>query len=199
MSGPELQPRKRQPFSLPEGVAAALGPFRIVVPRHDVIPTAERIHHALDRADLPVRTEIRQVAAEDDEIQAVQTVDVRDAAAEVLHGTGAEGEVVVRDEGEADRFLRRQDGRQEQQRREHGKGLFHFHGANVTFFCHFYLNLKAKHNSNTFYIMRKNQYLSPSLRWTDLRAERNFLASGEGENAEPTPGTWSFFDELEME
>ena len=47
--------------------------------------------------------------------------------------------------------------------------------------------------------MKKNQYLSPSLRWTDLRAEQNFLASGEGENAEPTPGTWSFFDELEME
>ena len=47
--------------------------------------------------------------------------------------------------------------------------------------------------------MRKLNYLSPSLRWTDLRAEQNFLASGEGENAEPTPGTWSFFDELEME
>ena len=47
--------------------------------------------------------------------------------------------------------------------------------------------------------MRKMNYLSPSLKWTDLRAERSFLASGEGENAEPTPGTWSFFDELEME
>ena len=47
--------------------------------------------------------------------------------------------------------------------------------------------------------MKKQFYLSPSLRWTDVRAERNFLASGEGENAEPTPGTWSFFDELEME
>ena len=47
--------------------------------------------------------------------------------------------------------------------------------------------------------MRNLNYLSPSLRWTGLRAERNFLASGEGENAEPTPGTWSFFDELEME
>ena len=49
------------------------------------------------------------------------------------------------------------------------------------------------------YNMASRQYLSPSLRWTGLRAERNFLASGEGENAEPTPGTWSFFDELEME
>jgi hypothetical protein len=47
--------------------------------------------------------------------------------------------------------------------------------------------------------MESKQYLAPSMRWTDLRAERNFLASGEGENAEPTPGTWSFFDELEME
>ncbi len=47
--------------------------------------------------------------------------------------------------------------------------------------------------------MSKLNYLSPSLRETCLRAERNFLASGEGENAEPTPGTWSFFDELEME
>ena len=47
--------------------------------------------------------------------------------------------------------------------------------------------------------MSNKHSLSPSLRWTDVRAERNFLASGEGENAEPTPGTWSFFDELEME
>ena len=47
--------------------------------------------------------------------------------------------------------------------------------------------------------MSKLNYLSPSLRETSLRAERNFLASGEGENAEPTPGMWSFFDELEME
>ena len=47
--------------------------------------------------------------------------------------------------------------------------------------------------------MSNKHYLSPSLRWTDVRTERNFLASGEGENAEPTPGTWSFFDELEME
>ena len=47
--------------------------------------------------------------------------------------------------------------------------------------------------------MSKLNYLSPTLRETSLRAERNFLASGEGENAEPTPGTWSFFDELEME
>ena len=47
--------------------------------------------------------------------------------------------------------------------------------------------------------MSKLNYLSQSLRETSLRAERNFLASGEGENAEPTPGTWSFFDELEME
>ena len=45
--------------------------------------------------------------------------------------------------------------------------------------------------------MSKLNYLSPTLRETS--AERNFLASGEGENAEPTPGTWSFFDELEME
>ena len=42
-------------------------------------------------------------------------------------------------------------------------------------------------------------YLIPSVKMADIRAERNFLASGEGENAEPTPGTWSFFDELEME
>jgi hypothetical protein len=47
--------------------------------------------------------------------------------------------------------------------------------------------------------MDRKNYLSPSLRWTDLRAERNFLASGEGEDAEPKPGTWSFFDELEMQ
>ena len=45
----------------------------------------------------------------------------------------------------------------------------------------------------------KKSYLLPSVKMTDLRAERSFLASGEGENAEPTPGTWSFFDELEME
>ena len=45
----------------------------------------------------------------------------------------------------------------------------------------------------------KKLYLLPSVKMTDLRPERNFLASGEGENAEPTPGTWSFFDELEME
>ena len=47
--------------------------------------------------------------------------------------------------------------------------------------------------------MIKHPYIVPALRVTSLRAERNFLASGEGENAEPTPGTWSFFDELEME
>ncbi|MBQ2102744.1 MAG: hypothetical protein II479_04180 [Bacteroidales bacterium] len=47
--------------------------------------------------------------------------------------------------------------------------------------------------------MNTHPYIVPALRETSLRAERNFLASGEGENAEPTPGTWSFFDELEME
>ena len=45
----------------------------------------------------------------------------------------------------------------------------------------------------------KKYYQYPSVKMTDFRPERNFLASGEGENAEPTPGTWSFFDELEME
>ena len=43
------------------------------------------------------------------------------------------------------------------------------------------------------------QQLIDYLASKDIRAERNFLASGEGENAEPKPGTWSFFDELEME
>lgn len=47
--------------------------------------------------------------------------------------------------------------------------------------------------------MNKKYYVIPSLRTSLLSAERDFLASGEGENAEPTPGTWSFFDELEME
>ena len=47
--------------------------------------------------------------------------------------------------------------------------------------------------------MRKMNYNAPSLKWTDFRPERNFLASGEGEDAEPKPGTWSFFDELEMQ
>ena len=47
--------------------------------------------------------------------------------------------------------------------------------------------------------MSKLHYLTPSLRWTDLCPEQNFLASGEGEDAEPKPGTWSFFDELEMQ
>lgn len=47
--------------------------------------------------------------------------------------------------------------------------------------------------------LMKKQYDSPSLRAMGLAAERSFLASGEGENADPTPGTWSFFDELEME
>ena len=47
--------------------------------------------------------------------------------------------------------------------------------------------------------MSKLNYFSPSLRETALRPERNFLASGEGEDAEPKPGTWSFFDELEMQ
>ena len=42
-------------------------------------------------------------------------------------------------------------------------------------------------------------YLSPSVRTTELRVENRFLASGEGENAEPKPGTWSFFDELDFE
>ena len=37
--------------------------------------------------------------------------------------------------------------------------------------------------------MNKHPYLVPALRETCFRAERNFLASGEGENAEPTPGT----------
>lgn len=45
----------------------------------------------------------------------------------------------------------------------------------------------------------KKLYLLPSVKMTDFRAERNFLASGEGEDAEPKPGTWSFFDELEMQ
>lgn len=45
----------------------------------------------------------------------------------------------------------------------------------------------------------KKMYQLPSLRVMNLVAESRFLASGEGENAEPTPGTWSFFDELEME
>ena len=45
----------------------------------------------------------------------------------------------------------------------------------------------------------KKTYLYPSLRVVSPVAEQNFLASGEGENAEPKPGTWSFFDELEME
>ena len=47
--------------------------------------------------------------------------------------------------------------------------------------------------------MNKKMYLTPSLKRTALLSEQNFLASGEGENAEPKPGTWSFFDELEME
>jgi hypothetical protein len=45
----------------------------------------------------------------------------------------------------------------------------------------------------------KKLYLLPSVKMTDFRPERNFLASGEGEDAEPKPGTWSFFDELEMQ
>ena len=48
-------------------------------------------------------------------------------------------------------------------------------------------------------LMKRYDYLRPVMKLTDIRAERNFLASGEGENAEPKPGTWSFFDELEME
>ena len=47
--------------------------------------------------------------------------------------------------------------------------------------------------------LMKKYYDSPSLRAMSFAAERSFLASGEGENADPTPGTWSFFDELEME
>ena len=47
--------------------------------------------------------------------------------------------------------------------------------------------------------MTDKRYIAPSLRLTELRAERNFLASGEGENADPKPGTWSFFDELDFE
>ena len=54
-------------------------------------------------------------------------------------------------------------------------------------------HIKTQHNR------MKKTYQLPSVKWMDLRAERSFLASGEGENAEPTPGTWSFFDELEME
>lgn len=39
----------------------------------------------------------------------------------------------------------------------------------------------------------KEAYIAPSCRFLSLASEINFLASGEGEDMDPVPGTW---DEL---
>ena len=39
-----------------------------------------------------------------------------------------------------------------------------------------------------------NTYVAPSCRFLNLVSEINFLASGEGEDMDPVPGTWDDFN-----
>ena len=43
--------------------------------------------------------------------------------------------------------------------------------------------------------MRK-YYVSPSAKIAELRYEANFLVSGNGEDMDPTPGSWDSSDEF---
>ena len=62
---------------LEEGVAAALGPFGVMVSGHDIVLVPERIKHLLDSRDLLVGPEIRDVTSDQHEVQTVQSVDIR--------------------------------------------------------------------------------------------------------------------------
>ncbi|MBQ1842238.1 MAG: hypothetical protein II130_04565 [Bacteroidales bacterium] len=42
--------------------------------------------------------------------------------------------------------------------------------------------------------VEQKAYLTPSCRFLNLVSEINFLASGEGEDMDPVPGTWDDFN-----
>ncbi len=86
-----------------EGVAAAFRPFRVVVAGYDPVGIPELVDQFLGHRDLIVGAEFGDVAAEDRELDVFLTVDVGDAALEIVDARRAFGEMDIRQKGKLDR------------------------------------------------------------------------------------------------